>query len=73
MSCTKILGRWLCAQWNGESGWHLHFIFFFQFAVLQNDAYYRLGGQVDDVVQSHVIGDMSRVYWCSITQKWEEA
>jgi len=44
-----------------------------EFAVLQNDAYYRLGGQVDDIVQSHVIGDMSRVYWCSITQKWEEA
>lgn len=35
--------------------------------------YYRLGGQVDDIVQSHVIADMSRVYWCSITQKWEEA
>jgi hypothetical protein len=44
-----------------------------EFAVIQNNAYYRLGGQVDDVVQSHVIGDMSRVYWCSITQKWEEA
>lgn len=44
-----------------------------EFAVLQNGAYYRLGGQVDDIVQSHVIGDMSRVYWCSITQKWEEA
>jgi lantibiotic modifying enzyme len=44
-----------------------------EYAVLKNNAYYRLGGQVDDIVQSHVIGDMSRVYWCSITQKWEEA
>lgn len=44
-----------------------------EFAVLRNDAYYRLGGQMNDIVQSHVIGDMSRVYWCSITQKWEEA
>jgi glucose-6-phosphate 1-dehydrogenase len=35
--------------------------------------YYRLGGQVDDIVQSHVIAEMRCVYWCSITQKWEEA
>ena len=41
------------------------------FNVREGD-YYRLGGQVDDIVQSHVIADMSRVYWCSITQKWEE-
>ncbi len=44
-----------------------------EFAVIQNNAYYRLHGQVNDVVQSHVIGDMSRVYWCSISQSWEEA
>ena len=35
--------------------------------------YYRLGGQVDDIVQSHVLTEMGCVYWCSITQKWEEA
>ena len=34
--------------------------------------FYRLGGQVDDVVQSHVIAEMKGVYWCSISQKWEE-
>ena len=34
--------------------------------------YYRLGGQVDDIVQSHVITEMRGVYWCSISQKWEE-
>jgi hypothetical protein len=44
-----------------------------EYAVLKNNAYYRLGGQVDDIVRSHVIADISRVYWCSITQKWEEA
>jgi hypothetical protein len=40
---------------------------------IKPDLYYRLGGQVEDIVQGHVIADMSRVYWCSITQKWEEA
>ena len=35
--------------------------------------YYRLGGQVEDVVQSHVLTETRGVYWCSISQKWEEA
>jgi hypothetical protein len=39
---------------------------------IREGTYYRLGGQVDDVVQSHVITEMRGVYWCSITQKWEE-
>jgi hypothetical protein len=34
--------------------------------------YYRLGGQVDDVVQGHVLLESRGVYWCSITQKWED-
>jgi hypothetical protein len=34
--------------------------------------YYRLGGQVEDVVQGHVLLESRGVYWCSITQKWEE-
>ena len=38
---------------------------------IKDDAYYQLGGQVDDVVRGHVITDMRCVYWCSITQKWE--
>lgn len=33
--------------------------------------YYRLGGQVEDVVQGHVITDSDAVYWCSIEQRWE--
>jgi hypothetical protein len=40
---------------------------------IRDGHYYRLGGQVDDIVQSHVITEMTRVYWCSIAQKWEEA
>ena len=39
---------------------------------IREGTYYRLGGQVDDVVQGHVITEVQRVYWCSITQKWEE-
>jgi hypothetical protein len=40
---------------------------------IREGTYYRLGGQVDDIVQSHVLTEMRGVYWCSITQKWEEA
>ena len=40
---------------------------------IRNGAYYRLGGQVGDVVRSHVLTEMFVVYWCSVTQKWEEA
>ena len=44
-----------------------------EFCSIKEGAYYRLGGQVDNIVQSHVIQDMNHVYWCSISQKWEEA
>jgi len=37
------------------------------------DGYYRLGGQVEDIVQGHVITEADKVYWCSITQQWEQA
>jgi hypothetical protein len=33
--------------------------------------YYRLGGQVEDVIQGHVIIESDAVYWCSIGQRWE--
>jgi hypothetical protein len=39
----------------------------------KGDAYYRLGGQVEDVMQGYIIIDSNPVYWCSLTQKWEEA
>lgn len=35
--------------------------------------HYRLGGQVDDVVASHVLTEAVPVYWCSIEQKWVDA
>lgn len=35
--------------------------------------YYRLGGQIDDVVRSDALIDAHRVYWCHIEQKWIDA
>lgn len=35
--------------------------------------FYRLGGQVDDVVQGHVLAETRHVYWCSVTQQWVDA
>ena len=32
--------------------------------------YYRLGGQVDDIVQGHVLTESEHVIWCSIEQRW---
>ena len=40
---------------------------------LKLDNYYRLGGQLDDVVAGYCIIGSPRVYWCSIEQKWVEA
>ena len=39
----------------------------------KDDSYYRLGGQIDDVVAVHCIIEGKRVYWCSIEQKWVDA
>ena len=36
----------------------------------KEDSYYRLGGQLDDVVGTHCIAEGNRVAWCSIEQKW---
>lgn len=36
----------------------------------KDDYFYRLGGQVDDVVQGHVITESDHVVWCSIGQEW---
>jgi len=38
---------------------------------IRDDAYYRLGGQVDEIMCGHVLTELERVYWCSISQKWE--
>jgi hypothetical protein len=39
----------------------------------KDDSYYRLGGQLDDVVGGYCIIEGERVVWCSIEQKWVEA
>ena len=40
---------------------------------LKEDSYYRLGGQLDDVVGGYCITEGRRVAWCSIEQKWVDA
>ncbi len=40
---------------------------------VHEEEHYRLGGQVEDIVRGHVITEARGVYWCSITQNWEEA
>jgi hypothetical protein len=40
---------------------------------LKEGAYYRLGGQMEDIVHSDVITEMKHVYWCSVSQAWVEA
>ena len=36
----------------------------------RDEGFYRLGGQVEDVVAGHVITEAEGVYWCSIEQRW---
>jgi hypothetical protein len=38
--------------------------------VIEEDRHYRLGGQVDDIVASHVLEGASHVTWCSVAQEW---
>lgn len=40
--------------------------------VIAPDSFYKLGGQVDDIVASHVLQEARRVCWCSISQEWVE-
>jgi hypothetical protein len=44
-----------------------------QLMAFKDGSYYRLGGQIDDVVGGHCIIFSCRVTWCSITQKWVDA
>ena len=39
--------------------------------VIKENAYYQLGGQLEDVVSSHVLSGTSEVYWCSVSQSWK--
>ena len=36
----------------------------------KEDSYYRLGGQLDDVVGGYYITESDYVIWCSIEQRW---
>lgn len=38
--------------------------------VVHEDRFYKLGGQVEDVVGGHVLVEMENVRWCSIAQEW---
>jgi hypothetical protein len=40
---------------------------------VNEDAHYKLGYPVYDVVAGHVIRDASRVTWCSAQQEWVDA
>jgi hypothetical protein len=40
---------------------------------INDDSYYRLNGQLEDVVGGYCIIGSPRVVWCSIEQKWVEA
>lgn len=35
------------------------------------DRFYRLGGQVDDVHRGHVFNESYEVYWDGFTQEWQ--
>ena len=42
-----------------------------QLLAFNEDRFYQLGGQVNDVHRGHVITEAKEVYWCGITQEWE--
>jgi hypothetical protein len=44
-----------------------------QLMAFKDGSYYRLGGQLDDVVGGYYITESEPVMWCSIEQKWVEA
>jgi hypothetical protein len=37
---------------------------------IEKRGHYRLGGQIDDVVEWHVLTDSHKVHWCHFEQKW---
>lgn len=40
--------------------------------IVKPDRYYQLGGQVNDIMASHVLSEIREVRWCSVSQKWED-
>lgn len=43
-----------------------------QLLIVKPNSFYKLGGQLDDIVASHIVEDAVEVSWCSIEQKWAE-
>ena len=41
-----------------------------QLMAFRDGDYYKLGGQVDEVMKGHVITESYQVMWCSIGQEW---
>lgn len=35
-----------------------------------DDSFYRIGGQVDEIMAGYVLTESDHVVWCSIEQKW---
>lgn len=40
---------------------------------IKEESYYRMGDQMDDVVQGHYITRAAGVCWCSLSQQWVPA
>lgn len=40
---------------------------------VENDAFYQLNYPHDEIVQGYHISDPTRVYWDTLSQKWEDA
>lgn len=37
---------------------------------LREDAHYKLGYPVEDIVAVHILSESTRVTWCSASQEW---
>lgn len=42
-----------------------------QLITVNEDRFYQLGGQVDDVHRGHVLTETREVYWDGLTQEWQ--
>ena len=40
---------------------------------VNDERFYRLGGQTELIVGGHVLAEARRIYWCSIEQEWIDA
>lgn len=40
---------------------------------VNDERFYRLGGQTELIVGGHVLAESRRIYWCSIEQEWIDA